>query len=673
MKSKIKKILKKFVNEKFVKKYHYAINIYKKKYQKFGIIDKIKCLLFIVPKINVYEKNDFSKINKLKGNNIIYSNRFAYQINFRTFVNYSKNLNSNMTPDYSVILNYSIKDFKMLYKRNAKELAFLNELEKYLDGFIIKIKSSNSKNKDCIVQYLENIKTKKCSSFVEAIQRILFYNQLFWQFGYTLCGLGRLDYILNEYYNKDISTGTLNDSDIKDVIKDFYKILNYHFKDKSNCLYGDTGQIIIIGGTDDKGKNFENGLTYLFIDAVKEFNKPDPKLLLRVNKNTKKQLLEKAIDCMITGIGSPLLSNDDKVIPMLVKYGYEKGDAWNYVTAACWEPSPCGNSIDFNNAAILNLLEPFNSIFDNISYNNISYNNIEDLEKKYYENLSIYIKQELERLSNYQYDEQPLYSLFLKDCRENGKNISEIIPKYKNLGVTTLGISSVVNSIINIKTFVFDKHIISLENLNCERLLNFNNDKILKMLKQNNKHGYCSTNEDAILLTNRIINFISKEFGKYTNHYGGKFKFGISAPSYVENGAMCNASFDGRRDGEPFTVHISSNYNNYIDIMDFASNIKYAKNSINGNVVDYILSPSYIKDNIKKFSLYIQKYIENGLYQIQINVIDSKTLIAAKNNPEFYNNLIVRVWGFSAYFNDLPEEYQDLLIKRAQLAEGLSE
>ena len=103
--------------------------------------------------------------------------------------------------------------------------------------------------------------------------------------------------------------------------------------------------------------------------------------------------------------------------------------------------------------------------------------------------------------------------------------------------------------------------------------------------------------------------------------------------------------------------------------MEFASNINYEKNVINGNVIDYILTPSYINNNIDKFTDYIKAYIDKGIYQLQINVIDSKTLIQAKENPELYSNLIVRVWGFSAYFNDLPEEYKELLIKRALDAE----
>lgn len=662
MKNTIKKLLKKIISNKFIKRYRYASNIYQKNNNSFNIIDKIKCLIFIVPKIKVYSTKKFSKvINK----NIIYSKYFAYHINFNSFVLYKNSLNNNMTPDYSVILENSLNDFRKLYKGNKEELEFIDELENYLDKFINCINLSDYENKNTIIEYLQNIKDKKCANFNEALQRILFFNQLFWQMGYTLCGLGRLDYILDKYYNNDKEK--YSEQDIKEMIKDFYEVLNHHFEEKSNCLYGDTGQIIILGGLDSNNQNFTNDLTYIFIEALKEYKKPDPKLFLRVNKKTEDKLLKYAIECISTGIGSPLLSNDDVVIPLLNKYGYSKEDTWNYVTAACWEPSPCGNSIDYNNALILNLLEPLNNIFINTNFSSI-----EEIENEYYKSLKKYIEEEINKISNYKYDEQPYYSLFIKDCREQGKTLSECIPKYKNLGVTTLGISSVVNSILNIKKYVFDKKIITLDELNNERESNFQNKEILDMLKHNNKYGYCSTNKEAILLTNKITELISKEINKYTNYYGGKYKFGLSAPSYVENGMLTHASFDGRKNGESFSTHISSNANTYIEIMDFASKIEYKENCINGNVIDYILNPEYINNNIDKFTTYIKGYILKGFYQMQINVIDSKTLINAKNNPDLYKNLIVRVWGFSSYFNDLPEEYKDLLIERAKNAEGLS-
>ena len=663
MKKYIKKVLKFFVSEKYFKKLDRYLKIKELNSNNISKINKLKYLVisnFKIKTINIFK---FSKIFKYTEEKIIYSKYFAYFIDFKIFVNFRDNLCVNMTPDYNVILDNSLNDLKIFYKNNSDAIKVINEIEKYLDVYISIIKKSNYENKEQIILNLEKMKDKRCSGFIEALQRILFFNQIFWQMGYTLCGLGRLDFILDEYYNNDTS---VDKKEIEKIILDFYEILNYHYKHKSSSLNGDTGQIIILGGLDTKGKNFENDLTFKFIEVLQKFNKPDPKLLLRVNKNINHELLKKSIECMATGIGSPLLSNDDVIISRLQKFGYNKLDSYNYVTAACWEPSPCGNSVDYNNVHILNLLKPLNALFDD------TITNINDIENQYLKLLKEFIKEELQPLTIYKYDKQPYLSLFIKDCRNSGRFIDKDTVKYKNLGITTLGISNVVNSILNIKYVINDKKIMSFDELNELRKNNFTNQDILKLLKINNKFGYGSNNKDAIELTDKITKCISTEFKKYKTFYGGDFKFGLSAPSYVDFGKDILASFDGRKNNEPLNVHISSTENSFIDVMDFASKIEYRDNGINGNVIDFIVSPSYINNNIEKFTDYIKAYIEKGIYQMQINVIDSKTLIAAKENPNLYKNLIVRVWGFSAYFNELPEEYKDLLIKRAQEAERVN-
>ena len=663
MKKYIKKVLKFFVSEKYFKKLDRYLKIKELNSNNISKINKLKYLVisnFKIKTINIFK---FSKIFKYTEEKIIYSKYFAYFIDFKIFVNFRDNLCVNMTPDYNVILDNSLNDLKIFYKNNSDAIKVINEIEKYLDVYISIIKKSNYENKEQIILNLEKMKDKRCSGFIEALQRILFFNQIFWQMGYTLCGLGRLDFILDEYYNNDTS---VDKKEIEKIILDFYEILNYHYEHKSSSLNGDTGQIIILGGLDTKGKNFENDLTFKFIEVLQKFNKPDPKLLLRVNKNINHELLKKSIECMATGIGSPLLSNDDVIISRLQKFGYNKLDSYNYVTAACWEPSPCGNSVDYNNVHILNLLKPLNALFDD------TITNINDIENQYLKLLKEFIKEELQPLTIYKYDKQPYLSLFIKDCRNSGRFIDKDTVKYKNLGITTLGISNVVNSILNIKYVINDKKIMSFDELNELRKNNFTNQDILKLLKINNKFGYGSNNKDAIELTDKITKCISTEFKKYKTFYGGDFKFGLSAPSYVDFGKDILASFDGRKNNEPLNVHISSTENSFIDVMDFASKIEYRDNGINGNVIDFIVSPSYINNNIEKFTDYIKAYIEKGIYQMQINVIDSKTLIAAKENPNLYKNLIVRVWGFSAYFNELPEEYKDLLIKRAQEAERVN-
>ena len=83
-----------------------------------------------------------------------------------------------------------------------------------------------------------------------------------------------------------------------------------------------------------------------------------------------------------------------------------------------------------------------------------------------------------------------------------------------------------------------------------------------------------------------------------------------------------------------------------------------------------MVSPSFIKNNFDKFTDFIMLSLKMGVFEMQLNVVSSETLIKAKVNPDDYPNLIVRVWGFSAYFRDLPENYQDVLIKRALENEG---
>ena len=98
----------------------------------------------------------------------------------------------------------------------------------------------------------------------------------------------------------------------------------------------------------------------------------------------------------------------------------------------------------------------------------------------------------------------------------------------------------------------------------------------------------------------------------------------------------------------------------------------YDNHRFNGNVIDFMITPSFIEDNFSKMVDFLILSISLGFFQMQMNVTSSEILIKAKANPKEYENLIVRVWGFSAYFNDLPEDYKDLLIERALKNEGKS-
>ncbi|MGN1362865.1 MAG: pyruvate formate lyase family protein [Methanobrevibacter sp.] len=638
---------------------------------------------------NVYYSNSKEpkgkQIKKLMENiKITIPNKgFIYSID--ELKNLSKNGSTidNITIDYELILNYSIKDYKKYFNNTDiinseyinNEIELLNSIEILINREVNEIKKSNRTDKNKYIKYLENIKTDKANNFEEGLQRILFINQILWQTGHGLNGLGRLDKILNNLYYSDLEKNIISKKDAYKIIKNFIKTLHEYYWFKSSALMGDTGQIIILGGTDiDENGNeyyFYNDLTYLFIKAICELQIPDPKILLRVNEDTPRNLLQESIKTMNTGVGSPLISNDKEVISKMINFGYDSKDAYNYVVSACWEPAALGKGIEQNNINFISFLKPLNRIFDTLSNEELNkiknFNDLISLYKKY---LKEDVKEIIEFLDNITWDEDPLLSLFIDNCNKKQLDISKGGAKYNHYGITTVSLANTVNSLINLKKLVFENKKYNLVQINNIRKNNFENEKnLITELKNVNPH-FGEDNEEVINLTNLIINYLSKLLNK-TNKLGGKIKFGLSAPSYISAGEEINASFDGRLNYEPFSTHISSDSNNdYTSIMRFASQINYNDNRFNGNVVDLMATPNFIKDNFEKFTDFLDLSIKLGFFQMQMNVTDSKTLIDAKANPDLYPNLIVRVWGFSAYFNDLPLNYKDLLIKRALKNEG---
>ena len=585
----------------------------------------------------------------------------------------------NISVDYSRILNNSINDYKHIYSAknafseyNKSQIAMLEGIELLIYKITKEIRSSRRADREECIGFFENMLDKKAEHFEEGLQRILFFNQLLWQTGHGLNGLGRLDKILNDLYYADLENDYLTKEDAFDLIKDFLNSLHSYYWYKSAALMGDTGQVIILGGNETDGTYFSNDLTYLFIRAINELQLPDPKALLRVSKETPRDLIELSLKTMNTGCGSPLLSNDDVVIPRMIEFGYDIEDAHNYVVSACWEPSAVGKGLEQNNINFISFLKPLNAIFDNESDETIDsikdFEGLFDIYKKY-------LKEEANDLIDFldaiEWNEDPLLSMFIDNCNEKETDISQGGAKYSHYGITTVSLANTVNSLCNIKQLVFEDKKYALSELNKIRKNNFkDNDSLIEVLKSNPKHFGCDDDE-IISLSNEIISYLDDCFKDYRNKFGGKIKFGLSAPSYISAGSEISASFDGRKDGEPFSTHISSDSNeDYTELMQFASKLDYSGCKFNGNVVDLMASPNFIVDNFEKFTDFLKISADLGYFQMQMNVVDSKTLIEAKENPNLHPNLIVRVWGFSAYFNDLPIDYKDLLIERALRNEG---
>lgn len=573
------------------------------------------------------------------------SDDFYYEINTRVWNAGTEKIIDNFAIDYKLILNNSIED-----------LYWDNELKEALISLCHKISKSNEAN-NFVYNSFENLINGKAKSFKDALQRILFINQLQWQTKHKLVGLGRLDFILKDLYESDIKNEIISKKEAKDIIRSFLKTLHKFYEYKSSELIGDTGQIIILGGLNPDGTYFNNDLTRMFIEEMKIIQLPDPKVLLRVSQNMPSDLWDVSIDCISTGIGCPLFANDDVIIPSLLDAGYKKEDVFNYGTSACWEPLIIGKSCDQNNIGDFVLPDAINKVVEENDFS--TFDEMLDLLKVEIKNRFIKKMDELDKIH---FSDDPIQSSFFEGCRENKSHNLMKYAQYRYFGILSSGFTNGINSLLAIKKNVYDDKRLTLKEFNEIRKNNFINDSKVDMSYE--KLG--NDTKDVINLVNKIIKYMQEASKDLTNKHGYKCKFGLSSPGYVTIGKKCKASFDGRTDYQAFSTHLSAVGSiPYTELLNCISSFDYTKGCVNGNVVDFMVTPNIILDNTNKFIDLLKVSQKKGFFEMQMNVVSSKVLIDAKAHPENYKGLIVRVWGFSAYFNDLPEEYKDILIKRA--------
>lgn len=556
------------------------------------------------------------------------------------------------TVDYSVVLLSDLNDIKRTIRRNCKLGFRVHSL--ILITVIESFARRHAKYFHTELLYSEPVSLK------DAIQKLLFYNALFWQAGHWHVGLGRLDFVLNKYYLNDLEQGHITPDGAKMLISEMLKVLNKDMKEKSGEISGDTGQYIIIGGIDEDGNTVENELTSVFLNVFKDYDKPDPKLILRASHLSSDTIISFASETILSGKGSPLIVNDSVVLPSMQSFGYESKDVYNMGTSACWEPLIIGKSFDQNNS--LPSIVALKALDQTIHFS-VTFETFDALLSSFLDNLCELIKRVCHDIS---FDCSPLYSLFFDDCIGRSKDYSRGGAKYSFHGLQIVSLPNTVNALLNIKRFVFDNQLFSLEDCVSAIDSDYSGYEDIRQVLLRNDLRFGNPHSDVVSLTRVITQFVDDVVSSLQIN-GNKVKVGFSSPNYINEAHSFPASLDGRHKGEPFAVHISpvSDGVDLLGIIDFASCLDYSNCRINGNVVDFIIPPAY-QSKPEVLASIIKSALDKGVFEMQLNILDYDTLVDAVKHPEKHSGLIVRVWGFSAFFNDLPDEYKQALITRAR-------
>ncbi len=564
---------------------------------------------------------------------------------------------SNLSPNYEK----AIKTGLLELKKDADEYGsrVIDAIISLSDKYKAK---AEEEGKNDIVEVLTQVPRYGARNFREALQffRILHYS--LWLEGNYHNTVGRFDKYMYPYFKADMDKGVYTEETVLELIEDFFISFN-----KDSDLYmgvqqGDNGQSMVLGGLDKDGNEVFNKLSELCLKASENMLMIDPKINLRVNKNTPLHIYELGSRLTKVGLGFPQYSNDDIVIDGLVRLGYDRTDAMDYAIAACWEfiiPNVGG---DVANIGALS----FPKVIDDCMNRHLA-------ECKTFDEFMDKVKAEIQDKCNELCDNikdlwfvpSPFMNV-LMDCDiYNGG-------KYNNFGFHGTGIATAADSLAAIEKYVFAEKTITAEVLIEAVNSDFEkHSEILPLLRYEAPkmgNNELKADDKAVLL----LKYFADSLDGKTNCRGGCYRAGTgSAMYYLWHADEIGASPDGRRKGEPFGTNYSpsifAKINGPISVIKSFTKPELIRN-VNGGplTLEFAASMFNSDDSISKVASLVKAYIDMGGHQLQLNAVNTKLMEEAQAHPELHRQLVVRIWGWSAYFVELDKCYQDHVMMRQQ-------
>ncbi|MDD4800565.1 MAG: trans-4-hydroxy-L-proline dehydratase [Proteiniphilum sp.] len=504
---------------------------------------------------------------------------------------------------------------------------------------------------------------------------------------------GRLDQHLYPLYKKEREAGTLTKESAIELLQSFWVKFNNHpappkmgVTAMESNTYTDFS-LINLGGLKEDGTDAVNEITYILLDVIEEMRILQPSSMVQLSRKNPDQFIERAIKITRTGFGQPSIFNADAIIKELVRQGKDIIDARNGGASGCVETGAFGTE-----SYILTGYFNLNKILEITLYNGVdpvtgkeiglktgspgSFQSIEELLDAYKKQLNYFadIKLKGNVVIEKLYAEDlpvPFLSLIIEDCISNGVDYNAGGARYNTSYVQGVGLGSITDNITSIQYNVFDQKKISMDQLlkaidaDFEGYSQLRHDLIYETPKYGNDDDYAD--RYAVDVFELFYNAIN---GKPT-YRGGVFRINLLPTTcHVYFGSVLKATPDGRKAFEPLSEGISpvqgADKKGPTAVLKSAAKIDHIKTG--GTLLNQKFSPSFFKDDqsITKLSQLVRSYFRMNGHHIQFNVVSAKTLRDAQKHPEKYTDLIVRVAGYSDYFNDLGEDLQNEIIRRTE-------
>jgi trans-4-hydroxy-L-proline dehydratase len=507
---------------------------------------------------------------------------------------------------------------------------------------------------------------------------------------------GRLDQHLYPVYKKEINEGTITPDEVHELLGCFWVKFNNHPSPPKmgvTALESNTYTdfcLINLGGVTPEGSDAVNEMSYIILDVIKDMRLLQPSSMVQISKKSPDLFIYKALDIIKTGFGQPSCFNTDAIIQELLRQGKSITDARNGGCSGCVETGAFGTecywlSGYFNIPKVLELT--LNNGFDRRTGQQVGLLTGYASDYQNYDQLLDAFKRQL----NYLIDVKvrgnnviektfatwlpvPFLSLLIDDCIANGKDYNCGGARYNTTYIQGVGLGSVTDMLASIKYNIFDKRKYFWQELEKALEADFRGFEAIQhdLIYNSPKYGNDDDYADRCAVEVFEI-FYDAVNGKPTTR-GGVHRINLlPTTSHVYFGSVIGATPDGRNSHLPLSEGISPfqgmDKQGPTSVIRSASKIDHIKTG--GTLLNQKFSPQFFEDedSYANLTALIRSYFSLDGHHIQFNVVNADTLRDAQKHPERYRDLIVRVAGYSDYFNDLGEDLQNEIIRRTEYEE----
>ena len=511
--------------------------------------------------------------------------------------------------------------------------------------------------------------------------------------GWDAMNPGHFDQHLLPFYEKGLADGTLTRDGAKELLSCFFIKVNNHpappkvgITAKESGTYNDFTNLNI-GGVKPDGSDAVNELSYMMLEIVEELHILQPGNSIHISSRTPERFLRAGCKVIRQGHGYPSVFNPDVYIQEMMRHGKSLQDAREGGCSGCIEVGAFGKEaylltgyLNVPKIVEITLNNGFNPVSGKLvgiqTGNPCGFSSYEELYDAFLRQLHYIVDQKM-RVSNYidrmfaKYAPATFLSLFIDDCIAKGKDYYNCGPRYNTTYIQCTGLGTVTDSLSVLKKHVFEDKTFSMETLLKAVSSNFEGAEPLRQIILNHTPFFGNDDDYADSIALKVYDDLFAAIDGKPNTKGGMYHLNmLSTTCHVYFGKVLGATPNGRQAGMAISDGTSPSHgadtHGPSAVIKSLGKLDQVKSG--GTLLNLRFLPSLLKreEDVAKLASLIRSYFALGGHHIQFNVVDTTTLLAAQESPEDYRDLLVRMAGYSDYFNDMNTDLQADIIARTE-------